>query len=460
MKGKRVLLVNPWIYDFAAYDLWAKPLGLLFLGALLRLNGCEVSFVDCLKAPHEQMGGKPPKVHPGGHGKFYRQIVDSPALLKGFPRRYGRYGISREAFYHDLGKIGEPDAVLVTSQMTYWYPGVHEAVRCVREAFPRAVVLLGGIYATLCGGHAGKHAGADHVLCGEGELEALRVLGRLWRTSPGYCPDMDNLDSLPYPLFDLVEPLRYVCIQTSRGCPFRCTYCASHLLASGLRVRDPHKAVDEVEHWHRRYQIDDFALYDDAFLFRSQRFALPFMQEIVQRRLGVRFHCPNALHARYLSPEVASAMKESGFATIRLGLETSDPVLQEKTGGKVSNDELLHALENLSRAGFDPSDIGVYILCGLPGQHAREVLDAVEFVRSSGARPVITEYSPLPGTGMWEEALRFSRYPLDEDPLFHNNTLLPCAWEGLDLSMYREIRLAAGRSASSALAAGKGAGPE
>jgi radical SAM superfamily enzyme YgiQ (UPF0313 family) len=387
--------------------------------------------------------------------------VDTPDPLKGFPRRYGRYGISREAFLHDLELAGRPDAILVTSRMTYWYPGVHEAVACVRKAFPGVPVLLGGIYATLCSRHAEEHAGADHVLCGEGELEVLRVLGRLWGASPEYCPDTGDLDSLPYPLFDLVEPLRYVCIQTSRGCPYRCTYCASHLLAPGLRMRDPHKAADEVEYWHRCHGVNDFALYDDAFLFRSRRLALPFMREIAGRRIDVRLHAPNALHARFLSLEVAAAMKESGFATIRLGLETADPVLQEKTGGKVSNDEFLCALENLSRAGFDPADIGVYILCGLPGQYAREVLDAVEFVRRSGARPIITEYSPLPGTGMWEAARRSSRYPLAEDPLFHNNTLLPCAWDGLDPSMYREIRRAAGRGKPCAQDAGdERPGPE
>jgi radical SAM superfamily enzyme YgiQ (UPF0313 family) len=201
--------------------------------------------------------------------------------------------------------------------------------------------------------------------------------------------------------------------------------------------------ADEVEYWHRVSHADDFALYDDAFLVRSEQLALPFMREIVRRGLHVRFHCPNALHARFVSPEAAEAMKESGFKTIRLGLETADPVTQRKTGGKVTNDELSQALENLSLAGFDVSGIGVYILCGLPGQRAREVLDAVDFVGSLGARPLIAEYSPLPGTGMWEDACRASRYPLDEDPLFHNNTILPCAWEGLDPAMYREIRRAA-----------------
>jgi radical SAM superfamily enzyme YgiQ (UPF0313 family) len=443
MKGKRVLLVNPWIYDFAAYDLWAKPLGLLTLGAVLRQNGCEVSFLDCLKAPHEGMDQKAPKIHAGGHGKFYRQAVAPPPKLSGFHRRYGRYGISREAFLNDLTKGERPDAVLVTSLMTYWYPGVHEAIRCIRERYSQVPILLGGIYATLCHAHAAEYSGADAIVCGQGEREALSILGKIWGTSPGFLPDMDDLDSLPYPLFDLVEPLRYVCIQTSRGCPYRCTYCASHLLAPGMRRRDPRRVADEIEHWHLRCSVEDFALYDDAFLYESEKMALPLMREVTRRRLHVRFHCPNALHVRYIGPEVARAMKESGFTTIRLGLETADPARQERTGGKVTNDEFLQALENLSRAGFDPCDIGVYILCGLPGQQGREVLEAVDFVRRSGARPVITEYSPLPGTGLWDDACRASRYPLGEDPLFHNNTLLPCAWDGLDYPLYREIRRAA-----------------
>ncbi len=458
MRGKNVLLINPWIYDFAAYDMWAKPLGLLSLGAVLQENGCRVSFIDCLKSPHPSMGGKAPKVHAGGHGKYYREIIPAPGKISDIPRYYGRYGISPEAFMHDLALVRRPDAVLVTSLMTYWYPGVFEAIRLLREAFCNVPILLGGIYATLCRDHALRFSGADYVISHEGELKVLETLRHIWGTSPEYIPDVQDLDSLPYPLFDLVDPLRYVCIQTSRGCPYRCTYCAAHLISSGMRRRNYERVADEIGHWAGAHGVTDFAFYDDALLFQPETWALPMMREIIKRGLKVRFHCPNALHARCITQETAHAMKESGFATIRLGLETSDPKRQSSLGAKVNNNDFLNAVENLTKAGFDPPDIGAYILCGLPGQHEREVLDAVQFVKSTGARPMITEFSPLPGTKEWADACLTSRYPLAEDPIYQNNTLLPCAWEGLTLEMYREIKREAGKGrtpAFEAAAAGK-----
>lgn len=445
MRGRNVLLINPWIYDFAAYDMWAKPLGLLGLGAVLRKNGCRVSFIDCLKAPHPHMKSKSPKLGRGGQGKYYREILPTPQCLSDITRSYGRYGISIEAFQHDLGEIPRPDAVLVTSLMTYWYPGVFEAIRLIRDAFERIPIILGGIYATLCRDHAVRLSGADYVISHEGEIEVLGLLSRIWGESPECVPDTGNLDTLPYPLFDLVNPLRYVCIQTSRGCPYRCTYCASHLISPKTRRRDPLRVADEIEHWSVSHSVVDVAFYDDALLFEAGSFALPMMREITRRGLNVRLHCPNALHVRSIGREVASAMKRSGFSTVRLGLETTDPARQARSGAKVTNEDFLRAMDNLTLAGFDPQDIGVYILCGLPRQHASEVMEAVRFVKGCGASPMIAEYSPLPGTKEWEKACSNSRYPLSSDPLFHNNTSLPCAWEGFTPEMYREIRLAARR---------------
>ncbi|HQG31580.1 MAG TPA: radical SAM protein [Deltaproteobacteria bacterium] len=443
MRGRDVLLINPWIYDFAAYDMWAKPLGLLGLGAVLRKNGCRVSFIDCLKTPHPHMKGRVPKVGRGGQGKYYREIVPTPRQIRDMARSYGRYGISTDAFLRDLASVPRPDAVLVTSLMTYWYPGVFEAIRLIRTAFEGVPIILGGIYATLCRDHAVRLSGADCVVSREGEREVLDLLGRIWGTTPEFIPDMEDLDTLPYPLFDLVDPLRYVCIQTSRGCPYRCTYCASHVISPKVRRRNPFKVADEIEYWSRSYAVQDIAFYDDALLFGAGAFALPLMREIIRRDLNIRLHCPNALHARCIGREVAAAMKQSGFSTVRLGLETADPARQARSGAKVTNEEFLRAMENLTHAGFDPRDIGVYILCGLPRQHASEVFEAVRFVKSCGAAPMIAEFSPLPDTEEWEKACSCSRYPLADDPLFQNNTLLPCAWEGLTPDMYREIKAAA-----------------
>ena len=443
MKDRNILLVNPWIYDFAAYDLWAKPLGLLSLGALLRKNGCNVTFLDCLQTPHPFMKTKAPKVMPGGHGKFYRQIIERPPQLSDIPRHYSRYGISIDAFLHDLSHMERPDAVLVTSLMTYWYPGVIQAISCVKEVHGDVPVILGGVYATLCTQHAQKCSGADHVIAGQGELQLLSLLSALWGEPPVFTPDMNDLDCLPYPCFDLIEKPRYVCIQTSRGCPFRCTYCASHWLSPIVLRRDPIKVAGEISWWNKTAGVTDFAFYDDALLHRPKEFALPMMREISGSGLGIRFHCPNGLHIRSISKELAIALKQSGFVTIRLGLETSDPVRQQTTGGKVTNDDFFRAMESLTGAGFDAGEIGVYVLCGLPRQTAQEVLDAVALVKATGARPMITEYSPIPHTKDWDEAVQISAYPIADEPLFHNNTVLACRWDGLTYEMYQGIKKAA-----------------
>ncbi|HHO77147.1 MAG TPA: B12-binding domain-containing radical SAM protein [Deltaproteobacteria bacterium] len=443
MKGRKILLVNPWIHDFAAYDLWAKPLGLLYIGSVLRRNGCEVSYMDCLRAPHPHMETKAPKITDQGHGKYYRQIIKKPDRLRDIKRNYSRYGISIEAFEHDLLSAVRPDAVLVTSLMTYWYPGVFEAISCIKEVFAGIPVILGGIYATLCTDHARRYSGADYVVAGEGEQQILSLFEELWGNPATWVPDLANLDNLDYPCYDLIDDLKYVCIQTSRGCPFNCTYCASRFLSPCLRRRDPFKVVDEIAWWNRTREVVDFAFYDDALLCQSDTFALPMMKEIVKRRLDIRFHCPNGLHIRSITKEAASFMKECGFSTIRLGLETSDPLRQEMSGGKVVNEDFLRCMENLCEAGFSSTDIGVYILCGLPGQRAQEVLDAVNLVKSVQARPMITEYSPIPHTKDYEDALRTSPYNISQEPLYQNNSFLSCRWEGLTLEDYRRIKNAA-----------------
>ena len=121
-------------------------------------------------------------------------------------------------------------------------------------------------------------------------------------------------------------------------------------------------------------------------------------------------------------------MFSSGFKTIRLGLETSDFNIHNRLDNKVSPGDFERAVKNLLNSGYGRKDIGAYILMGLPGQSVKSVEDTIRFADKSGAAPYLAEYSPLPGTPLWEEAVTSSDYNIKGDPVFHNNTLLPC-WD-------------------------------
>jgi hypothetical protein len=433
-EGKDLLLINPWVYDFAAYDLWAKPLGLLYLAALLRNNGWTIHYIDCLDVHHpalKTLSIKEPRRRPDHRGHFYREEVDKPGPLQGIPRRFYRFGLPPVVFREVLRPLSTPQAVLITSGMTYWYRGVQDVIHVVKEAFPKVPVILGGNYATLCTKHAEGTSGADFVIKGWGEIQVLELLEGVIGIAPSCLPDLNDLDTLPSPAFDLYPCLDYCCVLTSRGCPFQCTYCASPLLNPRFIKRSPAKVADEIARWVAEYGVEDIALYDDALL-TDQQFAVALLQGIGARGIKARFHAPNGLHCQGITEEVAYLMHQVGFATVRLSLETTSPARQRATGGKVSTEEFQSAVQNLQRAGYAPGEIGAYILSGLPGQERDEVEETIRFVQACGARPYLAEYSPLPDTPLWEEAVKISPFDLAEEPLFHNNTILPCRWEGLD----------------------------
>lgn len=439
-----ILFINPWIHDFAAYDFWIKPLGLLSIASLLRANNYNVALIDCLNPLHPQLAQEPgillSKRKSSGHGKFPKAVIPKPEPLQHIPKRYHRYGITPRLFRQALDDHPRPSLVLVTSMMTYWYPGVFEAIRIVREALPGVPIVLGGNYVNLCPDHA-TASGADFTVQGAGE----KVIPSLLRTILGrgdlsFMPDYKNLDTYPYPAFDLLDLKDQVPILTSRGCPYCCTYCASHLLNETFLRRDPGKVADEISYWHKRFGIRHFSFYDDALLVNPHEMIIPLLKEVIRQNRDCQFHCPNGMHLREITPEISKLMFRAGFKTIRFGFETSDENNQEKTGGKVNNAHFIQAVSYLKEAGYERSDIGIYILCGLPGQACREVRDTIEYVHAKGAKPVIAEYSPIPGTALWPEAVKSSRYDISSDPLFHNNSLLPCQGEALTFDMYNDLK--------------------
>ncbi len=441
--SKNILLVNPWIYDFAAYDFWLKPLGLLYLGGLLRANGHRISYLDCLdprSTPMIRKSGKTPKRHAYGHGRFFRQVIDKPECLDFLPRSYCRYGIDPDIFREQLGRYSETDLVLVTSMMTYWYPGVFEAIRIIKETLPGTPVVLGGKYASLCNEHAQAHSGADWVVSGRGERQILEILRTIFGEAILFLPPENDLDALPYPAFDLLGHPDQIPIITSLGCPYRCSYCASHLLHKTFTRRHPVRVADEIAYWHRNFSVADFSFYDDALLVEPDKLIKPLLAELKKRKLDCRFHCPNGLHLRAIDEELSRLLFGAGFRTIRFGFETADFRLQKSTGGKVENEELRRAVIHLRNAGYSPDDIGIYLLCGIPGQKTADVAHSIDFVLSCGAKPILAEYSPIPGTKMWDEAVAASPFDIRREPLYHNNSLLSCRNDDFTYEAYRRLK--------------------
>jgi radical SAM superfamily enzyme YgiQ (UPF0313 family) len=429
MKPSTILLINPWIYDFAAYDLWTKPLGFLGIASLLIKNKFLVKYIDCLDSFHPLMNQNENPTYflrkKGGQGKFFKEIIEKPEILKGITRNYHRYGIKPEIFNFEIEKTS-PDVILVTSGMTYWYPGLFVVISQLKKNFPSIPIIIGGIYPTLCYNHAKKFSRADYLLKGEGEISLLKLLERLTGKRIDYFPDPKNLDSYPYPAFYLQNKINYICLRTSRGCPYTCSYCSSYILNPAFKQRSPGGVIEEIRFWLNEYEVNNFAFYDDALLYNSHNHIIPILKGIIKENLSCNFHTPNGLHIREINSSLASLLKETGFKTLRFGLETIYPENQKRTGNKITNQEFRKAIKTLLSVGFKQDELGVYLLAGLPGQKWKEIKESIEFVWECGARPIIAEYSPIPGTKLWKESVTSSKYNLLEEPVFHNNSIFPC----------------------------------
>ncbi len=476
MKQHSLLLINPWIYDFALYDFWARPLGILYLAGILRLNGYKISYIDCLDRYYPGLNEEP-GLERGvsreyGTGSFYRQKIPKPSCLKDIPRYYYRFGLSRRLFLEALNRMERPEAVLVTSGMTYWYPGAFEVIRAIKQVWPDMPVILGGIYATICQEHAKTYSGADFVVEGPGEVKILPLLKEIIggryvlplrkdaqgvltggiatsascglakhagtaTSSPGGLARHVGTDEFPYPAFDLQSRIDYICLLTSRGCPFNCQYCASHLLQPEFFRRSPQRLVNEILFWNKAHGVKDFAFYDDALLIDADKHIVPILEAVIAEGIGVNFHTPNGLHARFIDAKLASLMYKAGFKAIRMGLETAS---DGRLDNKVTFEEFNQAVRCLKEAGFRNEQIVGYLLMGLPNQSPEEVESAVRMVQKCGAMAYLAEYSPIPGTALWKDAVLCSRYALPEDPLTHNNTVMPCLSKSFTWEHVRKLK--------------------
>ncbi len=441
-----VLLINPWIYDFAAYDLWMKPVGLLYIASLLEKLGHHVSLINCLDRYHpllrRDFKNRLPPTRKYDCGKFFFQEVEKPDCLRRIPRKFKRFGITPQILEEELSRLNpSPEVVGITSGMTYWYLGVFEVIKTVKRKFPEVPVILGGIYATLCYEHAKFFSGADYVIQGRGEREILRILNEISgiKTNCSSEPSRFYEDGEIFPAYHLLPSVRSVAILTSRGCPFSCNYCASSLLEPLFTQRDPLKVVKEINYYIQKFKIQDIAFYDDALLVNAKEHIIPLLEEIIKSQPGVRLHTPNGLHARYIDENIALLLRRANFKTLRISFESTNPKIQKSSSGKVSNEDLIEACYNLKKAGFKPREIEVYVMVGFPDQEVEEVLETIRFVHHLQIKIKLAEFSPIPGTPLFSRIAKHFKL-LQEEPLLHNNLAFPLWHSKIDYYRLEEIK--------------------
>ena len=425
---KKILLVNPWIYDFAAYDFWIKPLGLLSIGSILAKYGFEVSLIDCLdrfhpvygqKYSHRQLSRK------DGTGKFIREIVDKPSVLSHIPRHFARYGMPLELFNSLIDHIEIPDVILITSMMAYWYLGPFKAIELLKKKFPDTPVVLGGIYTTLFPEHAKENSGADLVIPEANEKTALLKVAELTGTSIDMTSHPPDWSQLPLPDFRYYPNLGSVALITSKGCPYNCSFCASRRISGQFEQRAAGDIIDQITYYALSRGVRHFAFFDDALLIDADNHILTILEAVHERHLNVHFHTPNGLHAKEITLEIARIMHATNFKTIRLSFESSNKERQRDMSYKVTDESLCQAIDHLVCAGYKPKDIDVYVIMGLPGQDISEVVQSMLFVTSLGAKVRLSSFSPIPGTRDWDRSVQEFGFPGDADPLLTNNTILP-----------------------------------
>jgi radical SAM superfamily enzyme YgiQ (UPF0313 family) len=295
---------------------------------------------------------------------------------------------------------------LIQGGMTYWYPGVEEVISDIREAFPSARIAVGGPYATLIPEHAGRRA--DLAVPGS----RLDGLSDLLHLSP---------DQRQPPLWEAYENLEVAALKLSDGCPFRCSYCSTPSTYPAYQAR-PNERVWQVFQMLLRRGVRQIAFYDDSLLFKSQEVLVPFLERVLEHGISVDFHTPNALNARFLTPQLCRLMVQAGFKTFYLGFESLSKAWQSKSGSKVDGEELRRSVEELVGAGAKRERITAYLMLGHPRMDGQDLEQSMRFVGSLGIRVMLSEFSPVPGTPDGE--LCRSKVDLDE-PLLHNKTAYP-----------------------------------
>lgn len=335
-------------------------------------------------------------------------------------------------------KTVRPDIVGVTSTTSTIYQA-YEAAKLVKQTYPKAMVVAGGPHVTFLDREVLAECNEiDIIVRGEGEQTFIELLERLesgrplkgtlgitYREEDGNIrresdrPLIENLDSLPFPSYrhlplDLFYTfgikLPSLPVVTSRGCPFRCSFCVSWKLNRGRwRTRSPSNVVDELEHHVHTYGISDFSFVDDIFTLSRKR-VKEICREIRRRKLEITWGC--SARADTIDLALLREMRKAGCHTIYFGVESKSRRTLKEMGKSLAVERVIDAFKLCRRLGINTV---ASVILFWPTEKRRDVEETVKFVRqleSDIAQFCIA--TPFPGTRLYE-ALKKAQLLIEKD---------------------------------------------
>jgi len=263
----------------------------------------------------------------------------------------------------------------------------------------------------------------DTVVIGEGEITTAivieriknkknlkNVLGIAYREDGKIVvnslrPIIKNLDSLPIPAYHLLpinkyrpypphgKKLPYMAVMTSRGCPFRCTFCSKPVHGKIYRAKSSKAIIEEIKYIKERYGIKELLFYDDTFTLSRERI-IKLCDEMIKNEINIPWSCETRVNL--VDRELLSKMKSAGCYIISYGVESGNQEILNIIKKDISIEQVKNAFK-ITR------DLGIiivsYFMLGCPGDTEQTMKQTIEFAKELDAN--FTQFSictPFPGT--------------------------------------------------------------
>jgi anaerobic magnesium-protoporphyrin IX monomethyl ester cyclase len=385
---------------FLCFDpkLWAAmqpypPLGSLYAASYLRSRGYEVAFFDAMLA--------------GSEDEWARALDQSQP----------RFAVLYEDNFNYLSKM----CLLRMRQAAF------TMIEMARQR---------GCTVVVSGADASDHAeqyleqGADYVLTGEGEytlaelVDALTgrstqaledILGMTWRGIEGLQrtlrrPDIRDLDSLPFPAWDLVDISHYrqvwqerhgyyaMNMVTTRGCPFHCNWCAKPIWGQRYNTRSPQNVVAELKWLKETYHPDMISFVDDIFGLKPGWLAT-FAEQVEAEDASLPFKCLSRVDLLLRDGEI-DALRCAGARTIWVGAESGAQKILDAMDKGTRVEQIYQATQKLHQAGLQ---VGFFLQFGYPGETRQDIEKTLQMVRDCQPDDIGMSVSyPLPGTKFYQ----------------------------------------------------------